>query len=306
MVTWGKALSKTRSVLAGALQGMVSDGQEVDERTLEELEMALLKADLPPRLVAELVMELEENQLQGNQTPAEVLKKRLSQELLLAEGDPFDVGTSPACILLLGVNGAGKTTTCAKLAWRAARQKRKVLLGAADTFRAAGTEQLRLWGERLKVEVVSGRQGSDASAVAYDALDAAHARGVDLLFIDTAGRMHTKDHLMEELRKMVRALKKREETAPQETWMVLDASLGQNSLLQAKIFHQAVPLTGLILTKLDGSSKAGFLFNVQKELPGVPVLFSGLGEAKEDLVPFDPDAFLDGLLAASEKDDSNH
>ena len=296
MVTWGKALSKTRSVLAGALQGMVSDGREVDERTLEELEIALLKADLPPRLVGELVMDLEENQIQGNKTPSEVLKERLARELVLAEGDPFDFDHQPACVLLLGVNGAGKTTTCAKLAWRARQKKRNVLLGAADTFRAAGTEQLRLWGERLKVPVVSGRQGSDASAVAFDALDAAHARGAELLFIDTAGRMHTKDHLMEELRKMVRALKKREEAAPHATWMVLDASLGQNSLLQAKIFHEAVPLTGLILTKLDGSSKAGFLFNVQKELPGVPVLFSGLGEAKEDLVPFDPSACLDGLL----------
>jgi len=302
MVTWGKALSKTRSVLAGALQGMVSDGQEVDERTLEDVEMALLKADLPPRLVAELVMELEENQLQGNQTPTEVVKARLSKELVLAAGDPFDFDHSPACVLLLGVNGAGKTTTSAKLAWRAKQQKRKVILGAADTFRAAGTEQLRLWGERLDVPVVSGRQGSDASAVAFDALDAAHARNTDLLLIDTAGRMHTKDHLMEELRKMVRALKKREDAAPHATWMVLDASLGQNSLLQAKIFHEAVPLTGLILTKLDGSSKAGFLFNVHKELPGVPVLFTGLGEAKEDLVPFDPDAFLDGLLTSSENE----
>ncbi len=300
MVTWGRALSKTRSVLAGALQGMVSDGREIDERTLEELEIALLKADVPPRLVGSLVMELEENQLHGNRTPTEVLKERLSRELRLSEGDPFETGHLPSCILLLGVNGAGKTTTCAKLAWRAKQQKRKVLMGAADTFRAAGTEQLRLWGERIDVPVVSGRQGSDASAVAYDALDAAHARKADLLLIDTAGRMHTKDHLMEELRKMVRALKKREEAAPHATWMVLDASLGQNSLLQAKIFHEAVPLTGLILTKLDGSSRAGFLFNVQKELPGVPVLFSGLGEAKEDLVPFDAGQFLDALLKGEE------
>ncbi|WFB36332.1 signal recognition particle-docking protein FtsY [Kiritimatiellota bacterium B12222] len=303
MAGWFKALSKTRTVLASALQGMVSDGVEVDERTLEDLEMALLKADLPPRLVAELVMDLEENQIHGNRTPVDVLKESLSKELKLCETDPFDFPQSPACILLLGVNGAGKTTTCAKLAWMAKKQKRKVLLGAADTFRAAGTEQLRMWGENLDVPVVSGRQGSDASAVAYDAMDAAHARGVDLLFIDTAGRMHTKDHLMDELEKMVRAIKKRDENAPHATWMVLDASLGQNSLNQARIFHQSVPLSGLILTKLDGSSRAGFLFNVQKEMPGVPVLFSGLGEAKEDLVRFDPDAFLDGLLRASPDED---
>jgi len=302
MASWFKALSKTRSVLSSALQGMVSDGVEVDERTLEDVEMALLKADVPPRLVAELVMDLEENQLHGNRTPVDVLKESLAKELQVLEGDPFDFPTSPACILLLGVNGAGKTTTSAKLAWRAKQQGRKVLMGAADTFRAAGTEQLRLWGETIDVPVVSGRQGSDASAVAYDALDAAHSRGVDLLFIDTAGRMHTKDHLMDELKKMVRALKKRDENAPHATWMVLDASLGQNSLNQARIFHQSVPLSGLILTKLDGSSRAGFLFNIQKELPGVPVLFSGLGEQKEDVVPFDSSAFLDGLLKASEDD----
>ncbi|MDF3129220.1 signal recognition particle-docking protein FtsY [Kiritimatiellaeota bacterium B1221] len=303
MVSWFKALSKTRSVLGSALQGMVSDGVEVDERSLEELEVALLKADLPPRLVAELVMDLEENQLHGDSTPADVLKESLKRNLKLSDKDPFDFDHSPACVLMLGVNGAGKTTTCAKLAWRAKKQGRNVMLGAADTFRAAGTEQLRMWGETLDVPVVSGRQGSDASAVAYDALDAAHARGADLLFIDTAGRMHTKDHLMDELEKMVRALKKRDENAPHATWMVLDASLGQNSLNQARIFHQSVPLSGLILTKLDGSSRAGFLFNIQKEMPGVPVLFSGLGEAKEDLVPFDAKAFLDGLLKAGDDDE---
>ncbi|MGA0368030.1 MAG: signal recognition particle-docking protein FtsY [Kiritimatiellia bacterium] len=305
MVTWSKALSKTRSVLASAFQGMVSDGVEVDERTLEELEQALLKADLPPRLVAELMMDLEENQLHGNQTPAAVIKSTLSRALKLPARDPFEFSASPACILMLGVNGAGKTTTCAKLAWRAGKQGKTVMLGAADTFRAAGTEQLRMWGEKLKVPVVSGRQGSDAAAVAYDALDAAHARGADLLFIDTAGRMHTKDHLMEELKKMVRALKKRDPEAPHATWMVLDASLGQNSLNQARIFHQAVPLSGLILTKLDGSSRAGFLFNIQKEIPGVPVMFSGLGEQKEDLVPFEPGAFLNGLLKAGADDSEN-
>lgn len=301
MAGWFKALSKTRSVLSGALQGMLTEGMEVDELTLEELEVALLRADLPPRLVGELVMDLEENQLRGDRSPREVIIQDLKRELVTTEADPFNFADAPACVLLLGVNGAGKTTTCSKLAWRAREQGRKVLMGAADTFRAAGTEQLRMWGETIDVPVVSGRQGSDASAVAYDALDAAHARGVELLFIDTAGRMHTKGHLMEELQKMVRALKKRDENAPHATWMVLDASLGQNSLNQARIFHQAVPLSGLILTKLDGSSRAGFLFNIQKELPGVPVLFSGLGESKEDLVPFDADSFLRGLLYASDE-----
>lgn len=298
MVTWSQALSKTRSVLSGALRGMVSDGLELDELALEDLEMALLRADLPPRLVGEMIMELEENPPGGSDTATDVIRGVLEREIHSLEGDPFAFSTSPACVLLLGVNGSGKTTTCAKLAWRAQSQGRNVLLGAADTFRAAGTDQLRAWGESLDVRVVSGRQGSDASAVAFDALDAAHARGAELLFIDTAGRMHTKGHLMEELRKMVRALKKRDADAPHGVWMVLDASLGQNSLNQARVFHEAVPLTGLILTKLDGSSKAGFLFNIQKELPGVPVLFSGLGEAKEDLTPFDAGSFLDALFRA--------
>ncbi len=297
MVGWLGALRKTRDIFLGALQGVVSDGRHVDEMTLGDFEAALLRADLPPRLVGELVNDLEENPVLAGTNPRSLLQAALAKRLLASPSNPLDFSVKPACVLLLGVNGAGKTTTCAKLAWRARLMGRKVLLGAADTFRAAGTEQLRLWGDRLEIPVVSGRQGADASAVAYDALDAAHARGMDLLLIDTAGRLHTKSHLMEELQKMVRALRKRDPSAPHAVWMVLDASLGQNSLHQAVLFHQAVPLTGLVLTKLDGSSKAGFLFNIQKELPGVPVLFSGLGEAPEDLVPFDPHAFLDALLA---------
>lgn len=304
MVSWFNALRKTRDVFAGVLQGMVSDGEAIDDLTLEDLEIALIRADLPPRMVAELISDLEENQLHGHLKPTEVLQRGLRKRLLTVERDPFDTAAKPACVLLLGVNGAGKTTTCAKLAHRAAGQQRKVLMGAADTFRAAGTEQVRLWGERLNVPVVSGKQGADASAVAFDALDAAFARNVDLLFIDTAGRMHTKTHLMAELQKMVRALQKRDPAAPHETWMILDASLGQNSLNQAKIFHEAVPLTGLVITKLDGSSKAGFLFNIQQELPGVPVLFTGLGEQAEDLVRFDADAFVRGLLSPAGSGDA--
>lgn len=303
MVSWVNALRKTRSVFASAIQGVISDGAQIDEMTLEDLETALIRADLPPRMVGELILDLEENQHHGHLSATEVLRKGLRQRLHMLEADPFDFDVKPACILLLGVNGAGKTTTCAKLAHRATGMGRKVLLGAADTFRAAGTEQLRLWGERLSAPVVSGRQGSDASAVAYDALDAAYARKMELLFIDTAGRMHTKSHLMDELRKMVRALQKRDPAAPHGTWMILDASLGQNSLNQAKIFHEAVPLTGLVITKLDGSSKAGFLFNVQRELPGIPVLFTGLGEQAEDLVRFDADAFVDGLLTLKAQED---
>ena len=199
-----------------------------------------------------------------------------------------------------------RATTCAKLAHKAVKDGHSVLLGAADTFRAAGTEQVRIWGERLGVPVVAGKQGADAAAVAYDATDAARARDVDFLFIDTAGRMHTKSHLMDELSKMVRAMKKRDENAPQGVWMILDSSLGQNALHQARLFHEAVALTGLILTKLDGSSKAGFLFSIRQELPDVPILFAGLGEQEDDLVPFDPDAFVESLVDGSDLSVSSH
>jgi fused signal recognition particle receptor len=197
--------------------------------------------------------------------------------------------------MVAGVNGAGKTTTCAKLAHRVQAAGLKPLLAAADTFRAAGADQLKLWAQRLDVDVVAGVQGADAAAVAYDGLDAAMARGSDVLILDTAGRMHTKAPLIEELRKTCRALAKCMPDAPHERWLVLDASMGQNALVQARVFHEAIDLTGVIVAKLDGSSKAGFLFAVQREL-GVPILFAGLGEGQDDLIPFDPEAYVEALL----------
>ncbi len=296
MAGWFKALRKTRNVFSAAIENVISGSRKIDEDKLEALEEALVRADLPPRLAAELIIELGKDLKAGSVSPMRTLKISLRERLLSQAGDAFDLSARPACVLLLGINGAGKTTTAAKLAHRAKGQGRKVLLGAADTFRAAGTEQLRLWGEKVGVPVVSGKQGADASSVLFDSMDAAHARDMDLVLIDTAGRMHTKTHLMDELRKMVRALKKRDESAPHAAWMVLDATMGQNALLQAKVFHEAVPLTGLVVTKLDGSSKAGFLFNVQRELPGIPVLFTGLGEGEDDLVPFDAKDFVDALF----------
>jgi fused signal recognition particle receptor len=193
------------------------------------------------------------------------------------------------------VNGSGKTTTTAKLAHHAAAAGARPLLAAADTFRAAGSEQLRVWGARVGCDVVGGASGADAAAVAYDALAAAKARGNDVLLVDTAGRMHTKGPLMQELRKVSRSLGKGLPGAPHHTWMVLDATIGQNALHQAREFHAAVPLTGVVVAKLDGSSKAGFVFGVSREL-GVPILFAGLGEQAGDLVPFEAAAFVDALL----------
>ena len=202
---------------------------------------------------------------------------------------------APAVVLLAGINGSGKTTTAAKLAHLARRAGRTPLLGAADTFRAAGSHQLQLWAERLGCEAVIGATGGDAAAVAYDAIDAAIARKCDLVLVDTAGRMHTREPLMRELQKVRTAMGKRLPGAPHHTWLVLDAMLGQNAVVQARQFHEMTPLSGVIVTKLDGSSKAGFLFAVRQEL-NLPVLFAGLGEGLDDLVPFDAPTFVNALL----------
>jgi fused signal recognition particle receptor len=201
---------------------------------------------------------------------------------------------------VVGVNGSGKTTTCAKLAHRAAAEGLTPLLCAADTFRAAGSDQLRIWAERLGCEVVAGATGADPAAVAFDALGAAIARKSDLLIVDTAGRMHTKQPLMQELVKVRRSLGKRKAGAPEATWIVLDAALGRNAIAQARTFHEAVPLTGIVVSKLDGSSKGGFVFTLADEL-GIPVLFAGLGEGAGDLVPFDRRRFVGGLLGLEDR-----
>jgi len=236
--------------------------------------------------------------------PRKVSRKELLRDLLLSElGEarafewPSD--KNPFVLLLLGVNGSGKTTTAAKLAKMAMGQRRKPLLCGSDTFRAAGSSQLRLWSEKVGCDFVGGEMGADAAGVAYNAVDAAMAKGCDPVIVDSAGRMHTKTPLMDELPKMCRAMGKKLEGAPHEVWMVLDASLGQNAVIQAQQFNQVVPITGIVITKLDGSSKAGFLFSVRSEL-NVPILFTGLGEGEDDLVPFDPIEFVDALFGDSE------
>jgi fused signal recognition particle receptor len=295
MAKWFKALTKSRKGLTGALANVFSRKRPLDAETLEDLEEALLGADVAPRLAAQLIAELEKNSrgqdVDGRQLLKDLLLKRFDEQ------PAFDWANLPhgACVLVVGVNGSGKTTSTAKLSHMAQDKGLQPLMGAADTFRAAGTEQLRMWAEMVNCDVVAGEQGSDAAAVAYDALAASIARDKDILFIDTAGRMHNKAPLMEELRKIVRSLNKCLPEAPHETWIVLDASIGQNALVQARMFNEVTPLTGVVITKLDGSSKAGFLFSVKEEL-GVPILFTGLGELKEDLIPFSAEEFVDGLL----------
>ncbi len=298
MVTWIDALSKTRDNVRSAFAKVFKSSRGLDEEALEELEETLLRADVSMSLVLAWTEALRKG-YRG----MDVSREQVVHDLLvkaLGQPAPFEWPAEPRpyTILIVGVNGSGKTTTAAKLAWRAKQAGHNPLLAATDTFRAAGADQLRIWAERVGCGVVAGQQGADAAAVAYDALDAAYARNLDTVIIDTAGRMHTKAPLMNELGKVRRAIASRLQRDPDETWIVLDASMGQNAIIQAKQFHEIVPLTGSIVSKLDGSAKAGFTFSVVEEL-GTPVRFAGLGEAMEDLVVFDPERFVHALLEAS-------
>ncbi len=293
MGSWFQGLRKTRERFSGTLKGLFSSPNP-DEATAEELADLLITADVPLRLVHALSRELEKSA-----SRKESLIGTFRRVLLEALGPPSSLDwaslPSPTVLLLVGINGSGKTTTAAKLARMALRAGRRPLLGAADTFRAAGSHQLKLWADRIGCDSVVGATGGDAAAVAYDAIDAALARQCDIVLVDTAGRMHTREPLMRELQKVREAMGKRLPGAPHHTWVVLDAMLGQNAVVQARQFHEITPLTGAIVTKLDGSSKAGFLFAVRQEL-NLPVFYAGLGEGPDDLAPFDPTRFVDALL----------
>ena len=292
MASWTQALAKTRGRISGSLTNMFGRGGDPDETAIEDLEATLLQADVPVRLAAECVEALETKSKESRTARLHAL---LMNSLGPESDFDWQVDGIPLTILIVGVNGSGKTTTAAKLAHQAAKAGRRPLLGAADTFRAAGSHQLRLWAERIGCDVVAGATGADPASVAYDALDASVSRQSDVLIVDTAGRMHTREPLMKELQKVRRAMEKRLPDAPHQTWIVLDATIGQNALIQAREFHSMVPLTGVIVAKLDGSAKAGFLFGVASEL-NVPIMFAGLGEQADDLVPFDRTAYVDALL----------
>ena len=295
MVTWIDALTRTRRTIAGAISRFIKPGERANEATLEELEETLLLADVPAQLVSSLIQELDKAYRGLRVSKKEMLHKTLVASLRAPDAFSWPTDKNPFAVLVVGVNGSGKTTTCAKLAHAAIQQGRRPLLAATDTFRAAGADQLRLWAKDVGCDVVAGAPGADAAAVAFDALDAAVARERNLVIVDTAGRMHTKEPLMKELQKVRGAMAKRVSGAPHETWIVLDATLGQNAVTQAKVFHQAVPLTGVVISKLDGSSKAGFMFSINREL-GIPVRFVGLGEKMDELVPFAPEEFVGALL----------
>lgn len=295
---WKEALNRTSKAAFGRL-ATVFGATEIDEYTWEDLEALLLQADLGIQTVQDILSALKKQATQEGIVRAAELHSVLRQELVqrLDPAPPLDLDQhKPAVVLIVGVNGSGKTTTIAKLGKKFSLQNKKVLLAAADTYRAAAVDQLQIWAERLNLPVISGQPNGDPGAVAFDAIQSAVSRNVDIVFIDTAGRLHTRYNLMEELKKVYRVSGKALPGAPHATWLVLDATTGQNALQQARAFKEAVHISGIILAKLDSSARGGMAFAIQKEL-GVPILFAGLGEKPDDLQPFDRDSFVDGILA---------
>jgi len=286
-------LTKTVAAIAARTHGLFG-GRKIDAASLGELEEALYTADFGVETTTEILAEIkaayrQDAEIKGQQAAA-IGAAVLRRVLAGAEGKLEPAATKPTVICLIGVNGSGKTTTTAKLAYRLKGEGQTVIVAACDTFRAAAVEQLRSWADRLKIEIVASHTGADAAAVAFDAWQAAKARGQDWLIVDTAGRLHTKGNLMEELAKIRRVLQKNDPAAPQHRWLVVDGSLGANSIEQAKVFHQSFGLTGLIVTKLDGTSRGGSLVGIWRQL-GIPIYFIGLGEQPDDLQPFSADNY---------------
>jgi fused signal recognition particle receptor len=293
---------KTQDKLVHEIKRIVTFSPRLTEATLEELEEALIGADFGTEMTAQIVEAVRkayETQGSGGLDVFGVARGELEKALSSRETGLLRNPEGVTVVSVVGVNGTGKTTTCAKLANYAALQGNKAMLGACDTFRAAAIEQLKLWGNRLNVPVIASAYGADAAAVAHDAVTAALARKMDYLFIDTAGRLHTKSNLMQELQKLHRVIGKQMPGAPHEVLLVLDATTGMNALTQAREFHKAVTLTGLVITKLDGTSKGGMVAAIGREL-NVPVKFVGLGEQADDLQPFDPTSFAAALFPESE------
>ena len=290
-------LGRTREALAGGLDRLLQGRRQVDAQLLEDLEELLISADLGVETTLFLIRSLQEKLRRRELLEAARLKAALKVEMvaLLTTAPPPQIRARPWVVLLVGVNGVGKTTTIAKLAHRDLSQGLTPLLVAADTFRAAAVEQLETWGQRLGTPVVKQKTGADPAAVVFDGLAAAQARGVDTVYIDTAGRLHTKVNLMEELKKMQRTAARKLPGAPHEVFLVLDATTGQNALSQARLFHEAVGLTGLILTKMDGTAKGGVALGVVHET-GIPLRYLGVGEAMADLRPFEAQAFVEAIL----------
>jgi fused signal recognition particle receptor len=293
-----EGLSRTRTLIGGALRKLIGAGRTIDRQFLDQLEETLLAADIGVGKTEEILAELQKRYKSGEVAKGEdllaYLKQTLRDELAIPDNE-LSFATTPTVVLIVGVNGAGKTTTIAKLAKRYKDQGRSVLIAAGDTYRAAAIEQLQIWADRVGVELIKSQAGGDAAAVAFDAVAAAISRGHDLVLIDTAGRLHNKEHLMRELEKVRRVMQKRLPEAPHATLLVLDATAGQNAVQQAKVFKDSMGVTGLVLTKLDGTAKGGAIIQIRREL-ALPVQFIGVGEGMDDLQPFDPDAFVEAIF----------
>ena len=291
-------LAKTVAAISEKTRGLFG-GRSIDASSLETLEEALYGADFGVQTTEEILGEIKtafrkDKDLQGRQA-AEIGVAVLKRALVGCEAELKPAASSPTVICLIGVNGSGKTTTAAKLGWLFKQDKKGVTLAACDTFRAAAVEQLKTWASRLELDIVAAHTGADAAAVAYDGYQAANARGSDYLIVDTAGRLHTKQNLMEELSKIRRVLQKHDPNAPHHRWLVVDGSLGTNSIEQAKVFHQQFGLTGLVVTKLDGTSRGGAIVGIWRELK-LPIYFIGLGEQPDDLQPFSIDSYAKAVF----------
>lgn len=293
-----EGLTKTRVQFVSKVEEILTGRRKIDEDLYEELEEVLIRSDVGVNTSLELVnrlrQEVKKRKLQEAEELKDVLKELISE--ILGEEEPLNLADQgPSIILVVGVNGVGKTTTIGKLAHYFRSEGKKVILAAGDTFRAAAIDQLEVWGQRAGVEIIKQREGADPAAVAYDAIQSAKSRGVDLVIMDTAGRLHNKVNLMEELRKVKRVIEREIPGAPHEVLLVLDATTGQNALQQAKLFQEVAGVTGIVLTKLDGTAKGGVVLGIQGEIK-IPVKWIGVGEGMEDLRPFVPQDFANALF----------
>lgn len=297
-------LTKTKNAVFGQVNEVVKNFRKVDEELLEELEEIMIMADMGTTTTEKVIEELRDRVKTNNIKSADDVKVALGEILMnqVGEGEPLNLSTSPSVILVIGVNGVGKTTSIGKIAYNLKNEGKRVIVAAADTFRAAAIEQLAIWCDRAGVELVRQNEGSDPASVVFDAIAAANKRKADVLIIDTAGRLHNKSNLMDELAKINRIINRELPNAARETLLVLDSTTGQNAVIQAKKFKEAADITGLILTKLDGTAKGGAVLSIKEEI-NLPVKFIGVGEQIDDMQPFDSKMFVEALMA-EEKDET--
>ncbi|MCS7163382.1 MAG: signal recognition particle-docking protein FtsY [Thermodesulfovibrio sp.] len=290
-------LIKTKQNIIEKIEAVIPVGAKIDESTIEEIEEILISSDVGVKATEEIIGVLRKKVRENGIKDFSALKLALKEELinLLKNNNSLNLSNTPSVILVVGVNGVGKTTTIGKLGYKFINEGKSVVFAASDTFRAAAIEQLEIWAKKVGADIIKHKSGADPAAVAFDALEHAKAKNKDIVIIDTAGRLHTKAHLMEELKKIDRVIKKSIPDAPHETLLILDATTGQNAVRQASLFNEAVKLTGVVVTKLDGTAKGGIVFSIKKEI-GIPIKLIGIGEGVDDLKEFNPTEFVNALF----------